>query len=390
MVSAAGMFERPEADRYNERAYSFLCVSVCFVEAVMCRTVLSCGILSVLAACFLTGCENVELPFGSDDSQGPAPTADRAEAAVPESESDVPPPPPPPAAPTAESVLAKIAAKRTFEVTDADLRQFLLVESGLEAVTELELKGARLTRAGLEVLAKLPALKRLDLEGARIPDDDWSALSGATGLEWLNLYKSSINNNSLAALSDMTRLKFLDLSDTRVTDPGFVHLARLSQLERLEINRLGALEGSGLEHLGDKGARAPLKVIRASATVFGALGFVHIADFEDLEELHVGNASVTDASLKGLRKNNHIRRLELAGNNLITDQGIKLLRRCPELEILNLNGVTRISDVSFKVFGRLKHLKELRINDSACSIEAVEKFKKRHPDCQVYLRDQVY
>lgn len=368
------------------------------------------SLLLALSLSTLTGCEDLELPIGNESAETadtttdarPAAPADPAPVkpvpAKPTSAKPVPAEPPPrqkPAAPkptakpTAESVLAALEQKQTFQVTDQDLLPFAQVEEGLDAVTELKLKGCQLTNAGLKVIADLPALKKLDLQGARVLDTHWEALTGATGLEWLSLNESSISSATMGAVSQMSELKYLDVSGTRVTEPGFVHMSGLSSLEELNISGLN-IDGSGMKHLGRKGAKAPLRILRADGKMFGALGFVHIDNFKDLEILSVGSATVTDNSLTGLGKRNHIRILNLGGNPMVSDAGLKLLTRCPDLEVLRLDGVPRISDVSFKVFGRLKKLKELRINNAACTNVAVKKFKKKHADCRVFLRNQEF
>ena len=338
--------------------------------------------LPILSLVLLSGCDDLKLPLSSDSETS------TIEAPV----EPTPAPKPAPAAltrppkPTAESVLAGITAKQSMQVTDQDLQKLSEVEGGLEAVTELNLMGAKLTDTGLKAIAALPALRKLNLESGRIADAHWSGLSGAENLEWLSIPKSTINNTSMAALSTLTHLKYLDISGTRVSDLGFVHLTELTSLEELRINGLRT-EGSGMEALGDKGARAPLRVIHASNTTFGALGFVHVGDFDNLQELYVGSSSVTDNSLDGLKKATTLVKVSLGGNTLVTDTGLKSLRRSLDLEFLDLNGVRQISDFTLKGFAKLK---ELRINDSACTLEGVERLKKAVPGCLVRLRNKEF
>jgi len=341
--------------------------------------------LPVLSLLVLSGCDDLKLPRPADSETSttetpvePTPAPKPAPAA-----------PAPPPKPTAESVLAAITAKLSMLVTDQDLQKFSEVEDGLEVVTELNLVGARLTDKGLMAIAALPALTKLNLESGRIADAHWIGLSGAKNLEWLSIPKSTMNNPSMAALSTLTQLKYLNISETRVSDLGFVHLTGLTSLEELRINGLRT-EGSGMEALGNKGARAPLRVIHASNTAFGALGFMHVADFDNLQELYVNNSSVTNNSLDGLKKSTTLLRVDLGRNPLLNDAGLKSLRRLRDLEFLDLNGVRQISDFTLKGFAKLKQLKELRINESACTLKGVERFKKSVPECLVRLRNKEF
>lgn len=343
----------------------------------------------LFAMLFVTGCGDLELPFDTDTaSQEKTPETTPADTPPPSAAPSRPEPEPPPA-PTAESVLAAIQSKKIFEVTDADLLPFSQLDSGLEIVTELSLKGARLSQAGLKVLAELPSLTTVDLEGARVNDADWMGLAGATQLHWLNLHKSSISNPSMEALSGMDQLRYLDISDTRVSDPGFAHMANMSSLEELNLDNLH-IEGGGMQFLGNDGAKAPLRMIHASGTTFGALGFVHVGDFSDLEELIVHSASVTDDSLTGLKKSKSLLRLNLTGNDYISDRGLKVLSRLNGLEFLAMNGIHRISDVGLKGLRKLRNLKELHINESACTEEGAARFKKSVPECRLYLNNREY
>ncbi|MCH2210725.1 MAG: hypothetical protein MK110_05450 [Fuerstiella sp.] len=367
---------------------------------------------AMLASIFVlvaaAGCEKVEIPSltesGSkapnlptaepDSGKRPSPVAAKQPVPVRHGNAAAGQPCPTPTAepgpsvrPSAASVLASINAKPSLRVTDQDLRKFSGIDEGLETVTELKLTGATLSAAGLEVLATLPALKKLDLEHARIRDADWSGLAGATTLESLNLKKSSIRNTTMSALSGMTNLKLLDISDTRVTDLGFKHLAKLSALEHLVVESLN-IEGNGMQELGRKGANAPLRTIHASQTTFGRLGFIYLREFDDLEELYVTAASVSNNSLSGLSRVTTLRRVSLAGNPLVTDAGLKFLRKSRQLEYLELSGVWKISDETLKGFSKHRNLKELRINDSLCTLDGVVAFKNSVPRCTVYLRGE--
>lgn len=346
--------------------------------------------IPLLCLLTLSGCDDLELPFPveTDSSttettttEDPAPSEP---APAPESR-----PAPAPQKPTAESVLAAITSKSSMQVTDQDLQKFGEVDGSLDSVTSLDLKGAKLTEAGLKAIAALPALTRLDLNTARIQDADWQGLAEASSLEWLNLQESSINSVSLAALSGLTSLKSLNLSGTRVTDDAFQHLSEMSSLEELRINGL-RIEGTGMEALGRKGANAPLKLIHAGGTSFGMMGFVHVKDFNDLEELYVGGSSVTDDSLSALKRITTLRRISLGNNPLVSDLGLQSLSKSRGLTYIDLTGVRRISDHTLRAFSKFDDLKELRINDSACTVDGVKKFKEVLPDCRVMAHNKEY
>ena len=117
---------------------------------------------------------------------------------------------------------------------------------------------------------------------------------------------------------------------------------------------------------------------------------MHVGDFNQLQELHVNGASVTNGSLTGLKSAKSLLKVGLGNNPLVTDIGLKNLRKCRDLVYLNFNGIQLISDYTLKGFSKHTKLEVLQINDATCTLDGINKFKKAVPACRVQFRNQEY
>lgn len=100
-----------------------------------------------------------------------------------------------------------------------------LVEVGSQVVM-LNLKNAKPTDAGWEVLKSLPNLTALNVQGSTFNDAAAKYIEGLERLESLNLYGTEVTDEALKSLQKLPRLQRLYLWKTRVTYDGVTALEK--------------------------------------------------------------------------------------------------------------------------------------------------------------------
>ncbi|MCH8922564.1 MAG: hypothetical protein IIA67_05390 [Planctomycetes bacterium] len=127
-------------------------------------------------------------------------------------------------------------------------------------VVTLNLKGSKITNAGLVHLRGLTKLRQLHLEKTAVGDEGIAHLKGLAELEYLNLYATKVTDKSLEHLRGLKKLRRLYLWQTDVTDKGVARLEKA--LPELKIVR-GA-DISKLALINPIGKAGPLKWIAAT------------------------------------------------------------------------------------------------------------------------------
>ena len=332
------------------------------------------SVLAVAAA----GCNDLELPDveipGTETSNNETTPADTPPANTP----------PEPVAP--EQIVEGILAKNSRTITDSDLATLAAQGTALDGVEKIDLTAATISSAGLKSLAALPNLRTLEMQGTAVSDNKWDDIGNLTSLERLNLQKTATNDATLTHVARLTKLKHLNLASTLISDNGFAPLTGLSALEELNIAGM-ELDGSCLQALGSKGARAPLRVVNAGNSKFGYQGFVHLKDFSALEELRANSANVTDGSMDGLKPVKSLKILSLTGNQ-ITDAGIAAISGMQPLEELHLRDNAGIGDRCITRLLRLKNLKNVDLQNTSVTGAGAQKLKKAVPDCTIQIAQQ--
>lgn len=337
-------------------------------------------LLTLGTALGICGCEKLpELPIGGDSQ--PDSAAESAEGVA----NDTVAVGVPAAKPTPEQVISAFKAKSSVHVTGEDLLDLAALESGLDQIVELDLKGSRLTPAALDALAKFTSLKNLSLESASFGGGHLTGISSLTSLESLDLSRTATNNSELTSLTQLTALKVLKLADTVINDDGLAQLTGLSALEELDISSTETV-GVGLAAFGKDGAKAPLRVLRASHSKLGTQGFRFVNQFP-LEELLVAKSMVTDLSLAGLRGCDKLKVLDLSSNQF-TDNAAKWVVSSRVLEHVDVSRNSGVSDGTLKRLQTISTLKQLNLSDTACSAKAIQGLKKRLPECEIQLNGQ--
>ncbi len=346
-------------------------------------------IVNALLLVLLVGCEELGIgpqqdsatneSVASTESQ-PAPAQPPVQTAPVE----------PTAAPvvTPEAMVADFIATRSDLITDDMVVKLSELTPANSEVTSIDLRGAKVTQAGLRALARLPQLRSIDLSGCTLPVSELAAIGEVTQIETLVLENAALNNMTVAVVAPLRNLKSLNISNTNVTDEGFQHLTKLSELQTILCQGL-MITGGGFEAFTGKYANASLREINVNNTMFGQLGFRHLTGMKHLELLSAGNAQVTDDALKGIRGCTELRILQLSGNN-VTDQGFKLLNGLKSLETLDVDGNKLFSDFTLDKLDSFKTLKTLKIQDTACTLAGIQKLKQAIPDCVVQFNNTKY
>ncbi len=118
----------------------------------------------------------------------------------------------------------------------------------LGEVVSLNLRGTRITDAGLVHLKNLTGLRRLHLERTLVNDEGIAHLSGLVKLEYLNLYGTKVTDKALTHLTGLKNLRQLYLWQTKVTAGGVDEL-------RKALPKVRILRGLDLDKLAS--AKAP-------------------------------------------------------------------------------------------------------------------------------------
>ena len=138
---------------------------------------------------------------------------------------------------------------RGRDLTNDDSLKLL---AALDPVVSINLRGTRITSAGLVHLKPLTQLRRLHLERTRVTDEGIAHLAGLRQLEYLNLYGTPVTDEALGHLTGMKKLEQLYLWQTNVTAEG------VAKLEKA-LPKVRVLRGVDLEKLA--AAKAPPPVM---------------------------------------------------------------------------------------------------------------------------------
>jgi hypothetical protein len=134
------------------------------------------------------------------------------------------------------------------------------------------------------------------------------------------------------------------------------------------------------------------------------VGFRHVWECKDLEDLTVVCSGLTDKGAAGLAKLGHLRRLVLWGDysdkaadvvaglgsvrrltfitGKITDAGVRQLAKLTEIEGLELV-CAKVTDASVPVLGRLHHLRRLNVRGTQISLHGAHELERQLPRCHV-------
>jgi hypothetical protein len=181
---------------------------------------------------------------------------------------------------------------------------------------------ARITEAGLKLMATLQSLTWVDLTGMT---DAWLRYVA----QLLNLRRlyfgtfGSVTDAGMTHLVGLTRLQYLGLEHTDITLVGLKHLSNLTQLTTLTVPDSIGLEYvllfPNLEYVCNYGAKD------------ADLGF--LVGLSRLKVLGIESAAITDAGLEHLAKLTALAELYLFGTRITEDGFARLRKALPNCQI---------------------------------------------------------
>jgi uncharacterized protein (TIGR02996 family) len=121
---------------------------------------------------------------------------------------------------------------------------------GMKQLRGLEITEARITDAGMALLAPLVGLKRLSLiECPQVSDAGLAPLAGMSGLERLELASSEITDTGIAHFAGLRELRSLNVYDSAMTGAGLAVICGLKKLARLSLSGSRGIDDSNIMQL---------------------------------------------------------------------------------------------------------------------------------------------
>lgn len=199
----------------------------------------------------------------------------------------------------------------------------------------------RVTGAALQKLSELGALRGLNLRDTSLTNENMKFLPSFESLTTLHLPRS-VSDEGLRHLREMRQMRHLELPGS-ISDAGLGHLRELNQLEQLVLPL--SISDAGM-HEFDLSSKICLKDLRFRADKYMGMsplpdsqisdkGLVGIEKLVQLETLHLGKTTVTDATLERLSHCERLKTLSIISAR-VTDAGLRYLERLPQLESLML------------------------------------------------------
>jgi Leucine-rich repeat (LRR) protein len=349
------------------------------------------GFLMCLPFAALVGCDALnslgqeeEEPAEVVDSELSRPPEVGTPVAGEESGNGAPTSPEPTPPPTPEEVLGAFLAKSPRERTDIDLEQLAESPAVLTGITELDLRGGSISDYGLRYLGSFPDLERLDLSETRITSQGLSQLNDCEHLTSLALdHNRNIDETGIREITGLG-LQEINLSSTSITDGVFNIVAEYEDLQVLRIDGNALLTGGPLRSLSEQ--FSGLRILSASGTAIG-YGLQEVGRLNNLEELYVGHAEVTDDILMQLQQCRKLVEIDLSGN-LITVVGVRQLAGLRNLQRLNLRECNAITDEALAALSRMNQLQRVDVTATQCTPSGVAAFKERLEETVIVFNDE--
>ena len=341
-----------------------------------------------------------------------------------------PAPPKPP--PKPEEIVAKFQELKPFQIDDQALGSILSLDEGLDAVTELDLKGSQVTNEGVANIGKLTHLTKLDVSDSKIDKEGFAAIAQATSLEEFRINGSKIDEGGLTALRPLSNLKIMDLRGAKLSHAGFAELlhhrqiveldlrsssmddlsldivADLPDLERLTlahtrvtdagISRLTKLDkltyldlygcnvtGQGFAPIAKNKGLKSLKTLVLAATPMNLDGAKAVMQMKNLDNLALSyQSSMQDVHLFQMIKDmDELTQLHLTNCSSLTSAAMAAVKGHKKLEYLDLSNCPRIDDTVFNHLMTCKNLKKVILSGTNCSAVNANKFKILLPQCEL-------
>jgi len=232
-------------------------------------------------------------------------------------------------------------------VTDGDVFHF----SAFPSLTELDLRGTKITDKGLARVARFDRLEHVHLSGLHYTAAGLTRLTELENLEWLDLGNMTVTEETFRHIGDMPKLRSLtiedsdlpglstlrggpalaslEIEDCPIGDDDLVNLHELRTLTRLDLEGT-LITDEGLAHIARIPTLQHLKLADMNVT---DLGIAHLSGMK-LRHLNIRDTAVTDAALPMLASMDGLETV-VAWDSAITADGVQALEETgSSLEIL--------------------------------------------------------
>ena len=383
----------------------------------------------------VAGCDKVEglVEDGKSLVNGEEPTVTETAPATTPKPTIAIPEPVVPAGPTPEQIVAQFRSLHPYEITDGVLAQLAGSPEAAAAITEIDMKGAKVSANGLSALSTLPNLESLDISNSRVGSDSLTVIGKSQSLKTINLANSDANDRVVSELSRIPHLQSLDLSGTQVTGGSATGLGSMRELtdlslmgtaaddqvvagltalplRKLELSKsritnaslplilkIATLETlnvsfNGVTGDGFKGfGKSDIKELNVGETAFGIEGFVAIKGMKSLEKLNVyGAGLVQHQSCNVFRTFPNLKTLN-AGRNAVADPGmVQFFKGHKTLEELELHQNKGITDNGLAALIAVKTLRLLDVSGTSCGAAGGQALKQKLPECTIRTSNGVF
>jgi hypothetical protein len=386
-------------------------------------------VLLFAVATFLTGCGQKVPTFGELTGQTKTEPAPPPVTAPPPAMAE-PAAPAAPAGPLPEEVIASFNQMPSHAIEDANVQQLLSLPSGLQAVSELNLAGSKVTSGGLAGIEKLPNLKKLDVMGTAVDDAGLAHIGQSATLEELYLTNTKVTAQGLSQLANLKTLgklvledaqidlagwvaignaqtlRTLHISRSRVTDEACQYIGNLVELEELSMNQVGisdnglaqfkrlnklkhlyiaytTTQGEGLLALAKGGTLKNLETLVLFATPLTDPAGKALMQLKNLRRLNLGSTSLKDRDLMIVRGMTQLRNLEIREIATLDGSGFTNLQAMKYLERIDITNCRGIGDKALVAFKNIKTMREIVAGGSSVTEQGALALKKFLPDCNI-------
>ncbi len=279
---------------------------------------------------------------------------------------------------------ATVVNLRSSWIEDSDLLEL----ARLTTVSDLDLSETRITDIGFQALKTLPGVTRVNLYYTeQIGDGALAAMKGWKQLRSLNLRGTKVTDAGLVQLAGLP-IETIDVGYSLFTDNGFDALVNLQQLKRLAVGgnkitdtglnsvrllpNLIELDMSGSQRT-DSGMWAATITDRSIET---------IDSLQTIEILNLRGAKFTDPGFAKLSRLKSLKRIDL-GETTLSEFGLAPLAKFPLLEHISLYNARKVTDGIVPVLAGLTNLRWVDLTGTGVTQKGLDAFKAAHPNCTV-------
>jgi internalin A len=285
--------------------------------------------------------------------------------------------------------IKKLQSLQQLEDLTLDTAEFLTDASmahlrANRALRRLVVRGVDITDAGMPYVGEMTSLRSLDISYTMLGDVGLEHLPNLSELEHLKIGATLITGLNLNFLKLLPKLKTLSLRGVQrrnagacwtpnVTDLDLDAISLLSNLEELDLG-VGIKLGMGGKPAAPGGGNCTL----TGGLQLSDVGIAKLAKLKNLKQLNISGARLTPEGLQVLQSL-PLERLSVWASQSLDDAAADALAGMPTLAHLDMS-YTKIGDRGLQRLGQLPNLKTLYLTETDVTPEAVEAFRKQHPN----------